>query len=163
MITSNNSNPKGIKFLPYPNSTRSRTPNSSHILQITNIHSLLLVSGYVNKKLNIYIYKVNSVNRNLHIFSLTNVDDFGGWMCKIDTFFFFSILHYLMQMLLRCVCIGYCKLCFEFKVSVCKKVMRSYYCEMEFLVLKTLFQTSKTLNRTDPWYVYKSAGAYMLF
>ena len=82
---------------------------------------------------------------------------------KLILFFFFSILHYLMQMLLRCVCIGYCKLCFEFKVSVCKKVMRSYYCEMEFLVLKTLFQTSKTVNRTDPWYVYKSAGAYILF
>ena len=30
---------------------------------------------------------------NLHIFNLTDVSDFGDWMCKIHTFFYFALIN----------------------------------------------------------------------
>ena len=43
--------------------------------------------------------KVNSINQcyysnfaNLHIFNLSDMGNFGSWMCKIDIFFYFALV-----------------------------------------------------------------------
>ena len=38
-----------------------------------------------------YMVIIVTLQINLHIFNLTDVGNFGSWMCKIEPFFYFSL------------------------------------------------------------------------